>query len=147
MRPTREFRKSLLLSVVTLLACSSSGGPVRVEPVPQMTQLVSFTITQGLEPEIRWSPDSGLGWLHVGRRDKNQIVWEIRTRDSTNSLRQPIRYGIVPPEAELMTAPTTLEAGVEYEISVGRFQNFLNSFGLVQVARIKFRPHPSSAPN
>jgi hypothetical protein len=104
-------------------------------------QPVTITVGPGLEPEITWAPDSGLGWLHVGRRDRNQIIWQIEARDSTNSLMQPIRYGAKPREAVELTSPVTLEPGVEYELSVARFVD-TKPLGrvLIQVVRVKFNP-------
>jgi hypothetical protein len=102
---------------------------------------LTVTVGSGTQPQIRWSPDSGVGWLHVGRRDKNQIVWEIRAVDSTNSLHTPVDYGIQPGGAVEMTAPVSLERDVEYEVSVARFTD-TKPLGrvLIQVARVKFTP-------
>ena len=109
--------------------------------VTSAPESLSVSISSELRPEIRWAPDFGVGWLHVGRRDKNQIVWEMWDGDSTNSIRPPVRYGILPNGAIEMEPPVSLEPGVEYEVSLGRFTHD-RPFGrvLMQVARVKFTP-------
>ena len=79
------------LLIITLSACAQSPN-VAVTPVRGLEQRVTITVSKGLQPEFRWSPDSGLGWIHVGRDDTREQVWELKLSDSTNSIRQPVRY-------------------------------------------------------
>ena len=102
-----------------------------------MEQRVTVTVSSGLQPEFRWAPDSGIAWLHVGRHDKNQQVWQI-TADSTNSIRQPVRYGVAP-QGTQATPAIPLEPGVEYELSVGRYETYHDMKMITQIARVRFR--------
>ena len=139
---TRTQRGKLAAMVgvaVAMLYCrSASGGNVQVTPEPRMEQRVALSVSRGLQPEFRWSPDSAIGWLHVGRHDKNQMVWEIIAGDSANSIRQPVRYGVAPAGAK--TQPLIpLEPGVEYELSVGRYEMYRRAPMMTQIARVRFR--------
>jgi len=126
-----------LFLAIAISSCASSGN-VRVTPTPGLEQRVTITVSRGLQPEFRWSPDSGIGWLHVGRHDKDQLVWEIFSGDTASSMRQPIRYGVPPAGARAKPA-IPLEPGVEYELSVGRIEPYRSTTLITQIARVRFR--------
>jgi hypothetical protein len=127
-----------------MLYCYRPTGSVQVTPEPRMEQRVTVTVSRGLQPEFRWSPDSGIGWLHVGRHDKNQLVWEIFAGDSANSIREPVRYGVAP--AGTRAKPMIpLEPGVEYELSVGQYGTYRGMPMINQIARVRFRAEDAPA--
>ena len=103
-----------------------------------MEQRVTVTVSLGLQPEFRWASDSGIAWLHVGRHDKDQQVWQITAADSANSIRQPVRYGVAPQGTRAAPA-IPLEPGVEYELSIGRFEMYHDMRMITQIARVRFR--------
>ena len=135
---TALFLGSTVLAAAVQVACGTRA-PAR-SANPSLSRL-AITIEPGPPPSISWAPDSALGWLHVGRRDKDQVVWRIETQDSTNSMMQSIRYGSVPAGARGRTASVPLEPGVEYTVSVGRFYE-TGSYGRMRImlGQLKFTP-------
>jgi len=130
------------LLVIALAAACAPSPNVDVTPVRGLEQRVTITVSRGLQPEIRWSPDSGLGWLHVGRNDTREQVWELKLTDSTNSIRQPVRYGVAPSGIAAKPA-IPLVPGAEYELSVGRVEMYRGSPMITQIARVRFRVEES----
>jgi hypothetical protein len=65
--------------------------------------------------------------------------------DSTNSIRQPVRYGVAPLGVAAKPA-IPLVAGAEYDLSVGRVEMYRGSPTITQIARVRFRAEESSAP-
>lgn len=59
--------------------------------------------------------------MHVGRNDTREQVWEIKLTESTDSIRQPVRYGVAPLGTRGKPA-IPLVPGAEYELSVGRVE-------------------------
>jgi hypothetical protein len=133
-RLTRADTVTLLLAA--LISCSSPRGSVSVTPLPGMEQRVQLSVSRGRQPDIRWAPDSAVAWVHVGRVDKNERVWEIT--DSANSIRPPVHYGVTPPGAT-EKALMDLEPGVEYDLSIGRWELYRGYRIITQIARVRFR--------
>ena len=128
----------LALGALSVCFCAAPSGNARVTPEPGMEQRVTLTVGRGLQPEFRWTGDSAIAWLHVGRHDQDQLVWEIIASDSANSVRQPVRYGVAPAGTRAKPA-IPLEPGVEYELSVGRFEMYHDMRMITQIARVRFR--------
>ncbi len=139
MASARRGRLLLLIAVVTLIAdaCQRGVSPV---PEPRMEQRVAFGISRGLRPSIRWTPASGLGWIQLARRDKDQVVWAIQSKDSTNCIKPPIQYGVTPPTAEIVDTVVPLEPGVQYELNAAEFRG--SRLVAFQIARVHFIPTP-----
>ena len=129
-------RSTALMVVLSLSACVRPGG---VTPTCGPLDHLELTIEAGTTPALAWTPHCDLGWVHFGRHDMQQIVWHIETRDSSNSLTQPVRYGELPGGAMELSPLVSLQAGIEYTVSVGRFFDTDRGRVIVQMAQVKFR--------
>jgi hypothetical protein len=122
------------------LGVLSCVRPSRLTPACGPLDHLIVVAHQGLVPDFEWAPDCDIGSLHIGRRDLGQIVWWIQTSDSTNAFRQPLRYGQLPRTATIVHPAVPLQAGVTYEISIGRWFNTNKGRVNILVGQANFSP-------
>lgn len=114
----RPHRTLLLLSGVLALTCAYHRQS-RASGVP-CTDL-AVQVSAGTQPTFRWARECPVERLQVTRAGSEVICWTTFSRDRTNALSPPVRYGIAPPAAaRTMHRLELLEPGTTYQVSLYR---------------------------
>lgn len=106
-----------LLAAFTL-ACNDATDS---GTLPQCAGAVSVAVGSGTTPAVTWSPACRLFLVLIEDPTGTGDQWGILS-DSSNAITAPVQYGTVPPGAtKELLAPTPLQSGHEYRVSVFRF--------------------------
>lgn len=108
----------LLLAVVGTGCSSDSAGPGG--PLSACTGVVSVSVSGGTTPTFSWTPACRLFLVLVEPASSGEDQWLVIT-DSTNAIAPPVTYGVTPPGAVQLAAPTALVAGQAYKLVVFRW--------------------------
>ena len=110
---------SILCLCTALVGCTDSLRPASCLPGDSVTVAV-MTSPIGLPPQFSWSPACLMGEIEVDSGHfSGPNVWHIIS--DSNRVLPPVRYGIVPEGAQLLTAPQPLARGTLYTVSVWRW--------------------------
>jgi hypothetical protein len=126
----------LLLLIRGVAACSDE--PTEPSELPECTQEVVLRVGEGTTPSFSWTPACKLFFLLVEPAQGGEDLWSIITPGG-NRLGPPVRYGIIPPDAEELVAPRPLLRGTTYNVVVFRHTGPGDDDG-IQIGIIAFTP-------
>ena len=103
-----------VLGLTILAHCGSDGITT-----PSCDSGVTLTVSHGVSPTIAWSPECRAAGLLVEALDGlGTIAWRITTRDQSNEMEPPVRYGIVTVRVVEQIASKPLVIGTTYLVTV-----------------------------
>jgi hypothetical protein len=135
-------RATMLTASLLVTACGT-------DPDVACTAIEQVEVTDGLTPTISWSPNCAVNRVAVyvalpatepptdpgNGVIVGSLMWEVEASVAdANTLRPPLRYGKVPPEAIGSDGAETLVSGTEYVIlvSVKDPEEFDSPFGYLE---------------
>ena len=101
----------------------------------------TIMVGSGTTPQFSWAPACKIQALEVfaGSACSPRFeCWKIESL-SDNQISSPVRYGRVPSTARQLSPPLALQRGLEYAVSLERYEDF-DGRTLIEVAVAAFTP-------
>ena len=101
-----------LAATLALAGCDDAGNPLLVTNTPGGQ--LSITVTGGVAPTYAWE---GARARLLTVSGGGEVVWQIEGVDAVG-FDAPVRHGLTPAGARVLSAPQLLEVGTVYTISI-----------------------------
>lgn len=136
--PRTAWRIAIGAAACLSLSCNDTTGSVACTD-----EIVTVSVSGGLEPVFTWSPACGMASIQVQPDTPNAGGWAIYSgqHSAENPLGSGIRYGHRPSLAVEPAPPRPLVSGVAYTVSVARWVADGHGSGALFIAgSATFRP-------